>query len=177
MRIAQGKCPLGGFDDTVHRLRVVGIGHLQTVGDAKDRQRHQPLRGWGKIPQRALLVLERQRRRTPGAVGLQVAEGDRHPQRGHTLRETLGQRPAIKAVETVAGQHAQGTGEGGLAEAAAGPRGLARYQPGFAEARLMAQLFQFAGGGVGLRGSDRNAVFGIADRIGQQAGHRQRAAG
>lgn len=41
----------------------------------------------------------------------------------------------------------------------------------------MAQLFQFAGGGVGLRGSDRNAVFGIADRIGQQAGHRQRAAG
>lgn len=64
MRIAQGKCPLGGFDDTVHRLRVVGIGHLQTVGDAKDRQRHQPLRGWGKIPQRALLVLERQRPRT-----------------------------------------------------------------------------------------------------------------
>ena len=110
-------------------------------------------------------------------MGLQVAEGDRHPQRGHTLRETLGQRPAIKAVETVACQHAQGTGEGGLAEAAAGPRGLARDQPGFAEARLMAQLFQFAGGGVGLRGSDRNAVFGIADRIGQQAGHRQRAAG
>jgi hypothetical protein len=101
----------------------------------------------------------------------------RHPQRGHPLRETLGQRPAIKAVETVAGQHAQGTGEGGLAKAAAGPRGLARDQPGFAEARLMAQLFQFAGGGVGLRGSDRNAVFGIADRIGQQAGHRQRAAG
>ena len=50
MRIAQGKCPLGGFDNTVHRLRVVGIGHLQTVGDAKDRQRYQPLRGWGKIP-------------------------------------------------------------------------------------------------------------------------------
>ena len=177
MRIAQGKRPLGGFDDTVHRLRVVGIGHLQTVGDAKDRQRYQPLRGRGKIPQRSLLVLERQRPRTPGAVGLQVAEGDRHPQRGHPLRQTLGQRPAIKAVETVAGQHAQGTGEGGLAEAAAGPRGLARDQPGFAEARLMAQLFQFAGGGVGLRGSDRNAVFGIADRIGQQAGHRQRAAG
>ncbi len=105
----------------MHCLRVVGIGHLQTVGDAKDRQRHQPLRR-GKIPQRALLVLERQRRRTPGAVGLQVAEGDRHPQRGHTLRETLGQRPAIKTVETVAGQHAQGTGEGGLAKAAAGPR-------------------------------------------------------
>jgi hypothetical protein len=79
MRIAQGKCPLGGFDDTVHRLRVVGIGHLQTVGDAKDRQRHQPLRRRRKIPQRALLVLERQRRRTPGAVGLQVAEGDGIP--------------------------------------------------------------------------------------------------
>lgn len=41
----------------------------------------------------------------------------------------------------------------------------------------MAQLFQFAGGGVGLRGGDRNAVFGITDRIGQQARHRQRAAG
>ncbi len=49
-----------------------------------DRQRHQSLRRRRKIPQRALLVLERQRRRTPGAVGLQVAEGDRHPQRGHT---------------------------------------------------------------------------------------------
>ena len=125
MRIAQRKCPLGGFDNTVHCLRVVGIGHVQAVGDAKDRQRHQSLRRRRKIPQRALLVLERQRRRTPGAVGLQVAEGDRHPQRGHTLRETLGQRPAIETVETVAGQHAQGTGEGGLAKAAAGPRGLA----------------------------------------------------
>ncbi len=83
MRIAQGKRPLGGFDDTVHRLRLVGIRHLQTVGNAKDRQRHQPLRGWGEVPQRSLLVLERQRRRTPGAVGLQVAECDRHPQRGH----------------------------------------------------------------------------------------------
>ncbi len=125
----------------------------------RDRQRYQPLRGWGKIHSVPCWVLERQRRRTPGAVGLQVAEGDRHPQRGHTLRETLGQRPAIKLFETVAGQHAQGTGEGGLAKACRRPRGLARDQPGFAEARLMAQLFQFAGGGVGLRGSDRNAVF------------------
>ncbi len=129
MRIAQGKRPLGGFDDTVHRLRLVGIRHLQTVGNAKDRQRHQPLRGWGEVPQRSLLVLERQRRRTPGAVGLQVAECDRHPQRGHPTGETFSQRTAIETVETVAGQHAQGTGEGGLAEAAAGPRGLARDQP------------------------------------------------
>lgn len=121
MRIAQGKRPLGGFDDTVHRLRVVGIGHLQTVGNAKDRQRYQPLRGRGEVPQRALLVLKGQRRRTPGAVGLQVAEGDGHPQRGHPLGETFGQRPAIETVETVAGQHAQRSGEGGLAEAAAGP--------------------------------------------------------
>lgn len=176
MRIAQGKRPLGGFDDTVHRLRLVGVGHLQTVGDAEDRQRHQPLCGRGEVPQRALPVLKGQRRRTPGAVGLQVAEGDGHPQRGHPLGETFSQRTAIETVETVAGQHAQGTGEGGLAKAAAGP-GLARHQPGFAEAWLMAQLFQFAGGGVGLRGGDRNAVFGITDRIGQQARHRQRAAG
>ena len=66
--IAQAKSLLGGLDDTVHGLRVIGIVHRQPVGNPEDRQRDQSLRWRRQIPQFAVLVLKLQRRRATGAM-------------------------------------------------------------------------------------------------------------
>ncbi len=51
MGIAQAKSLLGGLDDTVYGLRVIGIVHRQPVGNPEDRQRDQSLRWRRQIPQ------------------------------------------------------------------------------------------------------------------------------
>jgi hypothetical protein len=104
MGIAQAKSLLGGLDDTVHGLRVIGIVHRQPVGNPEDRQRDQSLRGRRQIPQFAVLVLKLQRRRATGAMLLQVGKGDGQAAGRHPRSQTAGQRAAIKTVEAIVDQ-------------------------------------------------------------------------
>ena len=68
--IAQAKGQLGGFNNAVKGVGVVGLRHVQPVGNAEDCQRDQPLGRWGEVKHLPLLMLQRQRRGAPGSVGV-----------------------------------------------------------------------------------------------------------
>jgi hypothetical protein len=129
MRIAQAKGQLGGFDDTVHGLRVVGIGHRQAVGDAEDRQRDQPLRRRREVPQFPAGA-EASAAPDAGRVGCRSPRVTGIPSAAIPAPD-VGQRAAIKAVETVVAS-AQGPASAGWRKRLPAP-GLAVDQPGFAK--------------------------------------------
>ena len=148
--VAQRKGFLGGFHDAVHRLRVVSLCHLQPIGDAEDRQRHNALGRRSDIPDIPFAVGEMQRRRATGAMLLQIGQRHRHAQRRHLTGHMVSQRAAIKAVESLFGELAQGIRQRGLGKTAARLRHIAvRHKMG-AEAWLMLQLTEEVRGRGGL---------------------------
>ncbi len=148
--VAQRKRFFGGFHDTVHRLRIVSLRHLQPIGDAQDRQRHHALRWRGDIPDVTFAVGEMQRRRAAGAMLLQIGQRHRHAQRGHLIGHMVSQRAAIKAVESLFSKLAQGVCQGGLGKTAAWLRHVAVRHKGGAEAGLMLQFTAERRGGGAL---------------------------
>jgi hypothetical protein len=111
VRIAQAKGQLGGFDDAVNGSRR-RHRPFQAVGDAEDRQRDQPLRRRGEVPDLPAGAAA-SAAWCAGRVGVQVGQRDGQAQRLHTLRQTFRQRAAIKAVQTVFRQARQGRGQAG----------------------------------------------------------------
>ncbi len=108
MGIAQAKGQLGGFNDAVNGVRVVGLRHIQAVGDAEYRQRDQPLRRRGVVKDLSLLMLQLQRRGATGNVRVKIGQRHGQAQRLHAVRQHVRQRAAIKAVQTVLCQARQG---------------------------------------------------------------------